>query len=214
MSKIDFLSLQRLAKFNESSQKVFDSLSSLSSGEYEPFVLEPFAEKLAVSMADVLSAFKGLEALGMGSVVLGRDNAPTKFIPGYSLKAIGCGALHGEKAWMDKAKEATPSPAPEEKKEKPKSAFDRASFMRERWKSGVMKKGKHKKNKQTHSSVDRSKAMKEMWAKKKAKEGTIVAPEKSTLGISAEVFVVSRIVDRYNAFLHDAELLLKNKKAS
>src|ERR1700744_3234199 len=90
VSTLNFEAIQELAKSSAAASFVFGDLAARRKHLYRSININSYADKLDLDTNTVLEIFKGFEAQGLGSVVIGRDNTcPTQFIPQYNLKAIG-----------------------------------------------------------------------------------------------------------------------------
>lgn len=211
---------------NDTTQKVFVALSK---SESDSVNCEKLAESLGVPVNEVMFVFHGLQSLGAGSLVVGRDNIPTQFVSKYSLKNIGADGLkedsavdngvHYEKE-TPKASTPTvaPTPAPIPATAEPEKAAAKRNIsdevrnarrerMKAMWASGKMREAiSHRKDK---SNVDRSKLMKDIWKKRKEAKGVSPAPV-ATITSNAvlpamqtpqgSVDAVNRIIQKYTAF--------------
>ena len=134
-------------------QKVFQDLASRQKHLHRSINIQSYADRLDMTEDEALEVFKGFEAKGLGSIVLGREGiAPTQFIPYYNLKSIGSAGMGNE--IVIEAPAATPKRGrPKGSKNRHKKAlsanpagrlkkFDRALYMKQRWANGKMGKKK------------------------------------------------------------------------
>lgn len=148
-SVLDKSRLSTLANSSETAQAIFQDVSTRRRIRWETN-LPRYAVKLAhkgfkVVEQDYENAWKGLEEIGAGVIVRGRNGKPDRFKWHYSLKEIGVGGLTPEQIGDIKPMDETNQVQDKPKRKYTRKGFDRSKHMRKMWAEGRIKGRGHSK---------------------------------------------------------------------
>ena len=127
-NQIDAAQLRNIAKENKQSKTIFSALASRKRTrkitDLRQFQYKLLDEGAKLSKEDVLHTFKRLEKAGVGTLIIGRKNKPTRFEWNYSIKRVAKAASNSSIKSITEKK--TDDSLPALVKEKPKKILTKS----------------------------------------------------------------------------------------